>query len=42
MDVLKTVGLREAWHDVSAGATPPFDARCVMGLRGVAPALTGT
>ena len=29
LDVLKTVGLREGWHDVRAGATPPFDARCV-------------
>jgi hypothetical protein len=25
----KTVRLREGWHDVRAGATPPFDARCV-------------
>jgi hypothetical protein len=29
MDVPKTVALREGWHDVRAGATPPFDARCV-------------
>jgi hypothetical protein len=29
MDVPKTVGLHEGWHDVRAGATPPFDARCV-------------
>jgi hypothetical protein len=29
MDVPKTVGLRVGWHDVMAGATPPFDARCV-------------
>ena len=29
MGVPKTVGLREGWHDVRAGATPPFDARCV-------------
>jgi len=29
MDVPKKVGLREGWHDVRAGATPPFDARCV-------------
>ena len=29
IDVLKTVGLREDWHDVRAGATPPSDARCV-------------
>ena len=29
VDVLKTVGLREVWNDVRAGATPPFDARCV-------------
>ena len=42
IDVPKTVGLDEGWHDVRAGATPPFDARCVMGLRRVAPALTGT
>ena len=25
----KTVRLCEGWHDVRAGATPPFDARCV-------------
>jgi hypothetical protein len=25
----KTVRLREGWHDMRAGATPPFDARCV-------------
>jgi hypothetical protein len=42
IDVPKMVALHEGWHDVRAGATPPFDARCVMGLRGVAPALTGT
>jgi hypothetical protein len=29
MDAPKTVALREGWHDVRAGATPPFDARCV-------------
>jgi len=29
MDVPKAVGLLEGWHDVRAGATPPFDARCV-------------
>jgi hypothetical protein len=29
MDVPKTVGLHEGWNDVRAGATPPFDARCV-------------
>jgi len=29
IDIPKTVGLREGWHDVRAGATPPFDARCV-------------
>ena len=29
LDVLKTVALREGWHDVRAGATPLFDARCV-------------
>jgi hypothetical protein len=29
MDVPKMVGLDEGWHDVRAGATPPFDARCV-------------
>jgi hypothetical protein len=29
IDVHKTVALREGWHDVRAGATPPFDARCV-------------
>ena len=29
VDVPKTVGLREGWNDVRAGATPPFDARCV-------------
>src|SRR6266849_1223066 len=38
MDVPKAVGLREGWHDVRAGATPPFDARCVTVLCGVAPA----
>jgi hypothetical protein len=27
--VLKTVALHEGWNDVRAGATPPFDARCV-------------
>jgi hypothetical protein len=32
MDVPKTVRLREGWNDVRAGATPPFDARCVTGL----------
>ena len=29
ISVSKTVGLREGWHEVGAGATPPFDARCV-------------
>jgi hypothetical protein len=29
IDVRKTVALREGWHDLRAGATPPFDARCV-------------
>jgi hypothetical protein len=29
IEVLRTVVLREGWHDVRAGATPPFDARCV-------------
>src|SRR5216683_8316025 len=29
IDVPKTVGLDEGWHDVRAGATPPFDARRV-------------
>jgi hypothetical protein len=29
IDVPKTVALREGWHDVRAGAAPPFDARCV-------------
>ena len=29
IDVPKTVALREGWHDVRTGATPPFDARCV-------------
>src|SRR5216684_5561553 len=29
IDVPKTVALREVWNDVRAGATPPFDARCV-------------
>jgi hypothetical protein len=38
----KTVRLPEGWHDVRAGATPPFDARCVPVFCGVAPALTGT
>src|SRR5712664_977145 len=31
IDVPKTVGLDEVWHDVRAGATPPFDAPCVKG-----------
>jgi len=30
IDIPKTVGLHEGRHDVRAGATPPFDARCVM------------
>jgi hypothetical protein len=38
----KTVRLYEGWHDVRAGATPPFAARCVTVFCGVAPALTGT
>jgi len=29
IDVPKTVALREGWNDMRAGATPPFDARCV-------------
>jgi hypothetical protein len=29
IDVPKTVALREGWHDIRAGAAPPFDARCV-------------
>ena len=29
IEVLRTVALREGWHDVRAGATPPFDAQCV-------------
>jgi hypothetical protein len=29
IDIPKRVALREGWHDVRAGATPPFDARCV-------------
>src|SRR5882762_6425741 len=29
VDVPQTVALREVWNDVRAGATPPFDARCV-------------
>jgi hypothetical protein len=29
MGVLKTLGLREGWNDVRAGATPLLDARCV-------------
>ncbi len=29
VEVPKTVALCEDWHDVRAGATPPFDARCV-------------
>jgi hypothetical protein len=29
IEVSKRTGLREGWHDVRAGATPPFDARCV-------------
>jgi hypothetical protein len=29
IDVPKMVALREGWHDVRAGATPPLDARCV-------------
>ena len=36
----RTVRLSEGWHDVRAGATPPFDARCVTVFCGVAPALT--
>src|SRR5467141_3567392 len=28
-DVPKTAALREGWHEVRAGATPPYDARCV-------------
>jgi hypothetical protein len=37
VDVLKTVGLREVWNDVRAGATPPFDARCVTVVVGSLP-----
>jgi hypothetical protein len=29
IDVPKTVALRAGWNDMRAGATPPFDARCV-------------
>jgi hypothetical protein len=29
IEVPKTVALRGGWHDVRAGAAPPFDARCV-------------
>jgi len=29
IEVPNTLGLREGWHDVRAGATPHFDARCV-------------
>jgi hypothetical protein len=29
LDVSKTVALREGWHNVRAGATPHYDARCV-------------
>jgi hypothetical protein len=29
MEVPRTVGLREGWNEVRAGATPPFVARCV-------------
>ncbi len=29
INVPKTVGLCEGWHEVRAGATPPFDAQCV-------------
>jgi hypothetical protein len=29
IELLKTVSLHEGWNDVRAGATPPFDARCV-------------
>jgi hypothetical protein len=29
LDVPKRVGLRDGWNDGRAGATPPFDARCV-------------
>ena len=29
IEVPKPVAPREDWHDVRAGATPPFDARCV-------------
>lgn len=29
IEVPKAVALREGWHDVRAGATPFFDARCV-------------
>jgi hypothetical protein len=42
IEVPKTIALREGWHDVRAGATPPFDALCVTELRGAAPALPGT
>jgi hypothetical protein len=40
VEVPKTVALCEDWHDVRAGATPPFDAWCVTVCRGVAPTLT--
>jgi hypothetical protein len=29
IEVPKTAGLHEGWNYVRAGATPPFDARCV-------------
>jgi hypothetical protein len=37
IDVPRTVGLREGWHDVRAGATPPLDAPCVTVYLGSLP-----
>ncbi len=38
ISVPKTVGLREGWHDVRAGATPPSDAQCVtVAMRSLPP-----
>jgi hypothetical protein len=38
INVPKTVGLREGWHDVRTGATPPFDAQCVtIAMRSLPP-----
>src|SRR5260370_40884709 len=37
INVPKTVGLCESWHDVKAGATPPFDAQRSPGSWGALP-----